>query len=181
MEQRLAVIVTAAFAIPLMLVFLGIARSASTPGDPDSIAARGANWRRMTFWGMVIIFVPAIAFSLMRLPYARGDATPDAIVEAKGNQWAWNLAPTSVNLGELVEIRVTSADVNHGFSVYDAKNRLVVQTQAMPGYTNVIRHRFTEAGAYRIFCLEYCGLGHHTMAAQLVVNAGAGSAGGNQP
>ena len=181
MEQRVAVIVTAVFAIPLMLVFLGIARSASTPGDAESAAASGANWRRMTFWGLVIIFVPAIAFSLTRLPYARGDVTPDAIIEAKGNQWAWNVAPTSVNVGQLVEIRVTSADVNHGFSLYDAKNRLVVQTQAMPGYTNVIRHRFTEAGTYRILCLEYCGLGHHTMAAQLVVNGSAVSTGGTQP
>lgn len=180
MEQRIAVIVTAVFAIPLMLVFLAVARSASSTGDPESIAASGARWRRTTFWGLVIIFVPAIAYSLTRLPYAKGDVTPDVVVEARGNQWAWQVAPTAVNAGQLVEIRVTAADVNHGFSLYDANNRLVVQTQAMPGYTNVIRHRFMEAGTYQIHCLEYCGLGHHTMAGQLVVNAGS-TTGGSQP
>ena len=180
MEQRIAVIVSAIFAIPLMLVFLAVARSASSAGDPDTVAASGARWRRTTFWGLVIIFLPAIGFSLTRLPYAKGDAAPDVVVDAKGNQWAWEIAPASVNAGQLVEIRVTSADVNHGFSLYDANNRLIVQTQAMPGYTNVIRHRFTEAGTYRILCLEYCGLGHHTMAGQLVVTGGGVTAGGSQ-
>jgi len=181
LEQRIAVIVSAVFAIPLMLAFIAVARSASSTGNPDSIAASGAKWRRTTFWGLVIIFVPAIAFSLTRLPYAKGDATADVVVDAKGNQWAWQVTPASVNAGQMVEIRVTSADVNHGFSLYDANNRLVVQTQAMPGYTNVIRHRFTEAGTYRILCLEYCGLGHHTMAGQLVVNGSGTNAGGSQP
>ena len=180
MEQRIAVIVSTVFAIPLMLAFLVVARSASSTGDPEVIAASGAKWRRYTFWGLVLVSVPAIAFSLMRLPYAKGDVTPDVVVEAKGNQWAWQISPTSVNAGQLVEIHVTAADVNHGFSLYDAGNRLIVQTQAMPGYTNVIRHRFTEAGTYRILCLEYCGLGHHTMVGQLVVNAGV-VPGGSQP
>ena len=181
MEQRIAVIVTAVFAIPLILVFLAVARSASSTGDPESIATSGASWRRKTFWGLVIIFVPAIAFSLTRLPYPTGDDSPDVVVEAKGHQWAWQVAPVSVNVGQLVELRVTTADVNHGFSLYDAKNRLIVQTQAMPGYTNVIRHRFTETGTYRILCLEYCGLGHHTMAGQLVVNGIGITSGGSQP
>ena len=181
MEQRIALIVTALFAIPLILAFVTVARSASSTGDPDSISASGAKWRRTTFWGLVIVFVPAIAYSLTRLPYAKGDATPDVVVEAKGNQWTWQVAPGSVNAGQLVEIRVTTSDVNHGFSLYDAKNRLVVQTQAMPGYTNVIRHRFSEAGTYRVLCLEYCGLGHHTMAGQLVVNGSGVTSGGSQP
>ena len=180
MEQRIAVIVSTVFAIPLMLAFLAVARSASSTGDPESIAASGAKWRRSAFWGLVLVFVPAIAFSLTRLPYAKGDVTPDVVVDATGNQWAWKIAPASVNVGQLVEIRVTAADVNHGFSLYDADNRLIVQTQAMPGYTNVIRHRFTEAGTYRVLCLEYCGLGHHTMIGQLVVNAGVAT-GANQP
>jgi cytochrome c oxidase subunit 2 len=76
-----------------------------------------------------------------------------------------------VPAGQPVEIRVTTADVNHGFGLYDANNRLVTQTQAMPGFTNVIRHVFTTPGTYRVLCLEYCGLGHHTMFSQIVVTA----------
>ena len=181
MEQRIAVLVSALFAVPLMLVFIAVARSAGSPGNPGDIAASGARWRRTTFWGLVVIFIPAIAFSLTRLPYAKGDVTPDVVINAKGNQWAWEVAPTSVSVGQLVEIRVSTADVNHGFSLYDAKNRLVIQTQAMPGYTNVLRHRFTEPGTYRILCLEYCGLGHHSMAGQFDVQGSAVTTGGHQP
>ena len=41
----------------------------------------------------------------------------------------------------------------------------------MPGFTNVIRYTFSEPGTYRILCLEYCGLGHHTMMSRLTVTA----------
>jgi cytochrome c oxidase subunit 2 len=45
----------------------------------------------------------------------------------------------------------------------------VAQTQSMPGYTNVLRHTFDEPGTYKILCLEYCGLGHHEMSAEINV------------
>ena len=74
-------------------------------------------------------------------------------------------------VGQPVEIRVTGADVNHGFGLFDANDRLITQTQAMPGFTNVIRHTFNSPGTYRVLCLEYCGLGHHTMFSKLVVTS----------
>jgi cytochrome c oxidase subunit II len=180
MEQRVAVIVTAVLAIPLLLAFLAVARSAGSAGNADEIAASAALWRRTALWGLILLFVPALAFSLTRLPYPKPGVSPDAVVEAMGNQWAWKVAPAAVNTGQLVEIRVATSDVNHGFGLFDASNRLVAQTQAMPGYTNVLRYRFTDAGTYHIRCLEYCGLGHHTMSTDLVVNAGAVT-GGAQP
>jgi len=45
----------------------------------------------------------------------------------------------------------------------------VAQTQAMPGYTNVLRHTFKDPGNYKILCLEYCGLVHHGMMSELTV------------
>ena len=64
---------------------------------------------------------------------------------------------------------VTSADVNHGFGIYDADLRLVAQTQAMPGYTNRLRHTFAAEGTYRVLCMEYCGLVHHNMITEIKV------------
>ena len=73
-----------------------------------------------------------------------------------------------------VLFRVTSADVNPGFGVSDSELRLVAQTQAMPGYTNVLRHTFAQPGKYRVLCMEYCGLVHHNMIAEIdVVEAGS--------
>lgn len=171
MEQRVAVLVSAVVGTLLIALFAAVARSAGTAGSTDDIAAAGARWRRLTLWGLVVLFVPAIAYSLTKTPY-RSDLRPsDVVVQATGHQWAWTLEPSTVRAGQRVEIRVTGADVNHGLGVYDPTDRLVTQTQAMPGFTNVIRHTFTTPGTYRIRCLEYCGLGHHAMVSQLNVTA----------
>lgn len=72
-------------------------------------------------------------------------------------------------LGEPVEFRVTSLDVNHGFGIYNARSELVAQTQAMPGYVNRLRWEFKEPGTYKVLCLEYCGLGHPVMSSSFIV------------
>jgi cytochrome c oxidase subunit 2 len=170
MEQRIAVLVTAIVGTLVIAVFAIVARSARSAGSADEITSAAARWRRTTFWGLVVLFVPAIAYSLTKTPYASADASPaSVVVQATGHQWAWDVKPATVPAGQPVEIRVTGADVNHGFAVYDANDRLITQTQAMPGFTNVIRHTFATPGTYRVRCLEYCGLGHHTMVSQLTV------------
>lgn len=171
MEQRVAVLVSAIVGTLLIALFAAVARSAGAAGSTDDIAAAGARWRRLTFWGLVVLFVPAIAYSLTKTPYRNDSRPSDVVVQATGHQWAWALEPSTVRAGQRVEIRVTGGDVNHGFAVYDANDRLTTQTQAMPGFTNVIRHTFTMPGTYRIRCLEYCGLGHHAMVSQLTVLA----------
>jgi len=171
MEQRIAVLLSAVLGTLLIALFVGIARSATGTAPAEEIAAAGARWRRTVFWTLSLLFIPVIGYSLTKMPYAAHAAPADVIVTATGHQWAWTVTPGTVTVGQLVEIRVTGADVNHGFGLYDANNRLITQTQAMPGFTNIIRHTFTSPGTYRILCLEYCGLGHHTMFSQLVVVA----------
>lgn len=171
MEQRIAVVVSATLGALLLIVFAGVARSASSTGSPEAVASSAARWRKTVLWALVLLFVPVIGYSLTKMPYATGGAVADVVVEATGHQWAWTVSPDTVPVGKLVEIRVTGADVNHGFGLYDANNHLLTQTQAMPGFTNVIRHTFGAPGAYRILCLEYCGLGHHTMFSQIVATA----------
>lgn len=68
-----------------------------------------------------------------------------------------------------VEFRVTSLDVNHGFGLYDPERRVLAQTQAMPGYVNRLQADLPVAGEYKVFCLEYCALGHHRMRARVEV------------
>lgn len=171
MEQRIAVLASTVLGVLLLAAFALVARSAGRAGTAEEIAAGAARWRRRSLWGLAILFVPTIAYSLTRMPYPVAGQTAGVTVLATGQQWAWSIAPDTVPAGTLVEIRVTGADVNHGFGIYDSTGRLVTQTQAMPGYTNVIRYTFPAPGTYRILCLEYCGLGHHTMASKLVVTA----------
>ena len=116
-----------------------------------------------------MLFVPTIAYSLTKMPYRQDLRPPDGRRRRRPGTSGPGAHTVHGPAGELVEIRVTGADVNHGFGVYDANDRLITQTQAMPGFTNVIRHTFATPGTYRIRCLEYCGLGHHTMISQLIV------------
>ena len=59
MEQRIAVLVSLALGVPLIAVFVSIARSASVAGSTEEVAASAARWRRTVFWGLVV-FLPAI-------------------------------------------------------------------------------------------------------------------------
>lgn len=131
--------------------------------------------RTRLFWGLVLIFGPAMIYTLLDLPYdaarARTGSGAVQVVEATGYQWRWELSQDHVAAGQPVEFRVTSADVNHGFGIYDANLHLIAQTQAMPGYTNTLRHTFTEAGTYKVLCMEYCGVAHHNMMTEIRVVA----------
>jgi cytochrome c oxidase subunit II len=102
--------------------------------------------------------------TLPRLP--AGAATTSQVV---AEQWSWSITPNTFKVGQTAEFRVTSKDVNHGFALYDPEFRIVAQTQAMPGYTNVLRYTFTEPGTYQVLCLEYCGVAHHEMKAEIKV------------
>lgn len=129
--------------------------------------------RGRLFWILTLVLAPVMVTTLIDLPYAAADdsTTPVQVVDATGYQWRWELSRNGVTVGQPVEFRVTSADVNHGFGIYDGELRLVAQTQAMPGYTNTFRHTFAEEGTYRVLCLEYCGLVHHGMVTEIHVGS----------
>ena len=102
---------------------------------------------------------------------ASSSTTATQRVEAVAEQWSWNIKPDAFRVGQTVEFHVTSTDVNHGFALYNPDMRIVAQTQAMPGYINVLRYTFNEPGVYRVLCLEYCGVAHHEMTADIKVAA----------
>lgn len=122
-----------------------------------ALAMVGANWR-----------------TLSELPYravasAEALAAPVQRVEVVGEQWDWRITPSRVVAGEPVAFHVTSKDVNHGFAIYDPSLRIVAETQAMPGFDNVLRYTFEQPGTYQVMCLEYCGLYHHVMRTAITV------------
>ncbi|WP_197706450.1 hypothetical protein [Magnetospirillum sp. 15-1] len=127
--------------------------------------------RRSLFIISIAMGIPLAFHTLAELPYAAADlrSGPVQVVEAVGRQWEWTLSRNSFRVGETVEFRVTSADVNHGFGIYDPSMRVVAQTQAMPDYVNTLRHKFQAPGKYTILCLEYCGLAHHAMSTEFEV------------
>ncbi len=132
--------------------------------------------RRWLFAGLLLVFVVGSYVTLHPFPIPPQHTTLDApqVVDVVGRQWSWQITPAAVKTGSAVEFRVTSSDVNHGFAIYAPDGRIVTQTQAMPGFTNKIVHTFDQAGTYKVMCLEYCGIGHAPMTAEIKVLAAEG-------
>lgn len=137
------------------------------------------------FWFTLILFVVLGIFATATIPkspyYLFADETPAKVIHAAAMQFSFTLSENAIDpknptgqeielpLNQLVEFRVTSFDVNHGFAIYDPSMRLVTQVQAMPGYVNRLRYQFTEPGKYEILCLEYCGIAHQVMKTSFTV------------
>ncbi|MCL4184415.1 MAG: hypothetical protein KJ011_13310 [Burkholderiaceae bacterium] len=158
----------------VLAVFLFVySQSHVREDDYTPLQKRAYRLRARLFWVLVVTLGPAMVYNLIDLPYgaarAHAAGTGVRVIEAVGHQWRWELSGNEVTAGQPVEFRVTSSDVNHGFGIYDTELRLVAQTQAMPGYINTLRHTFERAGTYRVLCMEYCGIVHHNMIAEITV------------
>jgi len=181
MYQQLAWILTVILVFALAVVFLTIARKTARRVDYQPIQEKGYRIRKYWFISLVSVMVIATFFSLRNLPYH--DATAAAasgakVVNVEGYQFYWKLSQEEFFVGEPVQFNVTSMDVNHGFGLYDENMQLLAQTQAMPGYTNVVDFTFTKPGKYQILCLEYCSVGHHVMVKEIVVKEKGGASDG---
>jgi len=64
-----------------------------------------------------------------------------------------------------VRFRLTSPDVTHGFFVGTTNTNAMV----VPGYITNVMARFDRPGDYAMPCDEFCGFGHHAMAARVRV------------
>jgi len=140
----------------------------------EPIQKKGYKIRNIYFIALFLILTGALVITIQKLPYDKPAhaAAAAQVVRATGSQFVWELSTAQVKAGELVEFQVMSADVNHGFGIYNKDMILLAQTQAMPGYTNKLYHTFTEPGKYQILCMEYCGLAHHYMIGEIEVVAG---------
>ncbi len=174
--QTATAMLTALMVLALAAVFLHVRRNAHDAREQAPVQHRAYRIRAFAFGVMVLLGLPASAFLLRFHPYAL-QVSPQ-VVHATATQWFWDFDRSTLTAGQPVEFRLTSTDVNHGFGLYDESGRLVAQAQAMPGYVNRLTHVFATPGIYRVMCLEYCGLAHHDMQAELTVTSGKGGSDG---
>ena len=176
MEQNSILILFMALAIIATIVFTFVYLS-SKKAETSEIGL--SHPLKTRFWFSLILFVILGIFASVTIPkspyYLFADETPSKVVHVAAMQYAFIMSGKAIDpehpngeaielpANELVEFRVTSLDANHGFAIYDDTNRLITQTQAMPGYVNRLRLKFKDPGKYNIFCLEYCGMAHHGM------------------
>ncbi len=166
-EQVLAVSLAAVAAVAA--VFAKVLRELQ-PGEAGwSAAEAAAKLRARLLWGSLVMGAAIALLTLVPWPHAVATGPEVVSVTVRARLWAWELEPARVPANTPVVFLATSEDVNHGFGVFDLQGRLLFQTQAMPGWVNKVSWTFAEPGRYRILCLEYCGLVHHGMIAELDV------------
>lgn len=80
---------------------------------------------------------------------------------------AWNFSPREIRVpaGSTVTFYLTSRDVQHGFKLDNTNINMMV----LPGQISTLRATFDTPGVYNFICHEYCGVAHHTMFGQLIV------------
>lgn len=161
------------------LVFIYILLGTGKAAD-EAAQSKAARTARKLQGGLFVLLLLGFAFgtwaTLHKFPIPKQDGAlqADQVVDVTARMWSWTMRPASVAAGKTVEFRVTSADVNHGFALYAPDGHIVIQTQAMPEFTNRILYRFDAPGVYTVQCLEYCGIGHAPMKATFNVVAAKG-------
>lgn len=80
---------------------------------------------------------------------------------------AWRFTPNEIRLkvGDTVTFYFTSADVQHGVKITGTNINMMI----LPGQVSRLTHKFESAGEHIVACHEYCGAGHHTMFARIIV------------
>jgi len=169
----------------VVIIVFGCVYRSSVAATTQEKSAKGLN-NSQRFWFFLLLggalFILA-SFTIPKSPYYMfKEESPSKVVFAAARQFYWTLSYKAIDpkspytaeaielkKGELVEFRVTSFDVNHGFAVYDENNTLVAQTQAMPGYVNRLRWKFEKPGVYKVLCLEFCGVAHIAMRTSFTV------------
>lgn len=172
MVQTVAWVMSLFFMLIVAAVFGWVAFRSTEKQDYEPITKKWYKTRTVYGISLVIFMLIIMIYTLRDLPFnepAYSEGSEPTIVDVEAIQFGWIISETEFEVGESVEFLVTTADVTHNFGLYDPDMNIIAQTQAMPEYTNIVYITFDEPGTYEVLCLEYCGLGHHLMVAELTV------------
>ena len=167
--QSIAVLITSVLLILLTLCFFWVLRRTAVRAPLENLAPGAYKLRNRLFVLVLLVGALVTGFTLLPWPHDAHATQVTRHIDVKARQWALELSDQTARVGEVIEFRVTSEDVNHGFALYDEQQRMVAQIQAMPGFVNKVRYQFTAPGVYKVLCLEYCGVAHHGMVADIQV------------
>ena len=87
-------------------------------------------------------------------------------VYSVAKMWLFEPSQIYIPVGSEVDFFVTSSDVVHGFNIAEKNLNLM----AVYGNINKATVKFDKPGVYKITCHEYCGVGHQSMQAEVIVN-----------
>ncbi len=117
---------------------------------------------------MLLVF-SAVVVDLARSTPPKQEAGKDEprVVNILAERFFFVPSRFKVRPGELVELRIRSADTNHGFRIRKASINIVVPKRGK-GEARV-RFRADRKGSYAFECSKACGAGHNMMRGTIVV------------
>ena len=131
--------------------------------------------------GVLALFIFSILYARGRnndlpecVPYDKAYTQPKVVqlddktyqVYAVAQMWQFQPSQIYIPTGSEVDFFITSNDVVHGFNIAEKNLNLM----AIYGNINKTTVRFDKPGVYKITCHEYCGVGHQSMQAEVIVN-----------
>jgi cytochrome c oxidase subunit 2 len=87
------------------------------------------------------------------------------VVEIQAKRFEFTPREVHLARGKPVTLRITSADVTHGFF----QRQLGIDTEIHPGKTTELTITPTTAGRFTTICDHFCGSGHGNMKMDFVV------------
>ncbi len=154
-------------------------------------------WIRISIFVLVVFILAIVTASIsagIMVPGVGGRVDPNLITTPGASPWAepsvrelapgkyeaymlaqiWTFRPNEIRIpvGSEITFYVTSKDVQHGFKITETNINMMV----VPGQISTLRTTFDKPGVYNLICHEYCGVGHHTMYAQIIVEDAAATA-----
>ncbi len=140
------------------------------------------SWKLEAIWTGIPIVLTAFMFWFGFSSYMHSRTMPlDAHqVSVTGQKWSWNFTyeqgfddnELHVAVGEPTVLTMRSTDVIHSFFIPAFRTKLDV----VPGRYSKIWFTPTKVGEYTVFCAEYCGTEHSSMATKVIVHTKEGLA-----
>ena len=160
----------------LVLFAIRFRRRRTTAEEAEGPQIHG-NTRLEIIWTLVpaLMLVAVAVVVLVRIPAVQATADgEDLRVRVEAHQFYWQYVyPNGVvsldrlvlPVDQLVELELTSSDVDHSWWVPD----LTGKRDAIPGRINTLRFRPDEEGTYEGKCAEFCGILHAVMPTEVEV------------
>ncbi len=100
------------------------------------------------------------------ISYDKDDNSTVKEVEIVAFNWGFDISPVTINRGDLVRLRITSREGEHGFFIPEFNINL---SPIRPGEEKVIEFVADDSGIFPIICNKPCGSGHRNMTASLTI------------
>ncbi|WP_182355985.1 cytochrome c oxidase subunit II [Komagataeibacter europaeus] len=158
----------------MMLNIIRFRVGSRVPVSAETVAHK--SWRFEIGWTATTLAIFFMLFLWAARLYVVGFQPPPGAIQiyVTGKQWMWKVQypggqreinALHVPMGRPVQLLLTSEDVIHDFSI----PVLRIKHDVLPGRYQSLWFTATQAGAFRFYCTQFCGIGHSRMTGTLIV------------